>query len=104
MGCVDRNRRPNDDCSAKLMSFHKIISETRGFKIVLLNVNNLTKRIDELKVFMANKPRYVLGINESKLYLVDRDQLVNLEGYNIVRREGNKHRGGVCFAKYNNIF
>ena len=86
------------------MSFHKIISETRGFKIVLLNVNNLTKRIDELKVFMANKPRYVLAINESKLYLVDRDQLVNLEGYNIVRREGNKHRDGVCFAKYNNIF
>ena len=86
------------------MSFHKIISETRGFKIVLLNVNNLTKRIDELKVFMANKPRYVLAINESKLYLVDRDQLVNLEGYNIVRREGNKHRAGVCFAKYNNIF
>ena len=56
------------------MSFDKIISETRGFKIVILNVNILTKRIDELKVFMANKPRYVLAINESKLYLVDRDQ------------------------------
>ena len=47
----------------------------------MLYVNSLTKHRDELKVFMANKPPDGLAINESKLDLVDSDQLVNLEGY-----------------------
>ena len=85
------------------MSFDKITSEIRGFKIALLNVNSLTKHIDELKVFMANKPLDVLAINESKLDLVDSDRLVNLEGYNIIRRDRNKHGGGVCFYLRNTI-
>ena len=103
MKCVDSNQRPNDNFSAKTMSFDKITSETRCFKIALLNVNSLTKHLDELKVFMANKPLDVLAINESKLDLVDSDRLVNLEGYNIVRRDRNKHGGGVCFYLRNTI-
>ena len=59
--CVDSNRRPNDHCSAKPMSFDKITSEIRGFKIALLNVNSLTKHIDELKVLLANKALDVLA-------------------------------------------
>ena len=80
MTCVDSNRRPNDDCSAKPLSFDNITSEIRGFKIALLNVTSLTKHVDELKVFMSNTPLDVLTINESKLYLVNGDRLVNLEG------------------------
>ena len=52
---------------------------------------------------MANKPPDGLAINESKLDLVDSDQLVNLEGYTIVRRDRNKHRGGVCYYLRNTI-
>ena len=87
------------------MSFDKITSETRGFKIAFLNVhvNSLTKHIDELKVFVANKPLDVLAINASKLDLVERNRRVNLEGYNIVRRDRNKHGGGVCFYPRNTI-
>ena len=72
-------------------------------KIALLNVNSLTKHIYELNVFLANKPLDVLAINESKLDLVDSDRIVNLEGYNIVRRDRNKHGGGVCFYLRNTI-
>ena len=72
-------------------------------KIALLNVNSLTKHIYELKVFLGNKPLDVLAINESKLDLVDSDRIVNLEGYNIVRRDRNKHGGGVCFYLRNTI-
>ena len=103
MTCVDSNRRPNDHCSAKPLSFDNITSEIRGFKIALLNVTSLTKHVDELKVFMANTPLDVLTINESKLDLVNGDRLVNLEGYNIVRRDRNKHGGGVCFYLRNTI-
>ena len=103
MTCVDSNRRPNVHCSAKPTSLDKITSEIRGFKIALLYVNSLTKHRDELKVFMANKPPDGLAINESKLDLVDSDQLVNLEGYTIVRRDRNKHRGGVCYYLRNTI-
>ena len=101
--CVDSNRRPNDHCSAKPLSFDNITSEIRGFKIALLNVTSLTKHVDELKVFMSNTPLDVLTINESKLDLVNGDRLVNLEGYNIVRRDRNKHGGGVCFYLRNTI-
>ena len=52
---------------------------------------------------MTNKPLDVLAINESKLDLVDSDRLVNLEGYNIVRTDRNKHGGGVCFYLRNTI-
>ena len=69
----------------------------------MLYVNSLTKHRDELKVFMANKPPNALAINESKLDLVDSDQLVNLEGYTIVRRDRNKHGGGVCYYLRNTI-
>ena len=103
MTCVDSNRRPNDHCSAKPLSFDNITSEIRGFKIALLNVTSLTKHVDELKVFMSNTPLDVLTINESKLDLVNGDRLVNLEGYNIVRRDRNKHGGGVCFYLRNTI-
>ena len=69
----------------------------------MLSVNSLTKHIDELKVLMANKPLDVLLINESKLDLVDSDRLVNIEGYNIVRRDRNKHGGGVWYYPRNAI-
>ena len=62
MTYVDSNRGPNDHFYAKPMSFDKITSEIRGFKIALLNLNSLTKHIDELKVFMANKPLDVLAL------------------------------------------
>ena len=42
-----------------------------------------------------------MAINESKLDLVESDRLVNLEGYNIVRRNRNKNGGGVCFYLQN---
>lgn len=72
------------------MPFDTITSESRGFKIALLTVNNLTKQIDE-------------SINESKLDLVGSDRLVNLDSYNIVRRDRNKWSLFLP-AKYNNIF
>ena len=45
MASVDSNRRPNDHCSAEPMSFEKLISETRGLKIALLNINGLAIHI-----------------------------------------------------------
>ena len=45
----------------------------------------------------------VLANNESKLDLVDSDRLVNLEGYNIVRRDRNRDGGRVCFYLRNTI-
>ena len=44
-----------------------------------------------------------MAINKSKLDLVDSDRLVNIEVYNIVRRDRNKHGGGVCFYLRNTI-
>ena len=45
---------------------------------------------------MANRPLDILAINESKLDENDSDQMLSLHGYTIIRRDKNKHGGGVC--------
>ena len=50
---------------------------------------------------MANKPLDFLAINKSKL--IDSYRLDTLQGYNIVRRDRNKHSGGVFFYLRNTI-
>ena len=39
----------------------------KGLKIACLNINSLSKHIDELRVVMLNNPLDILAINESKI-------------------------------------
>jgi exonuclease III len=50
------------------------MSLNKGFKMALLNINSLSKHIDELVVLMHGKPLDILAINESKLDQTDTTQ------------------------------
>ena len=68
-----------------------------------LNINNLSKHIDELQILMKDANFDVLAINETKLDQFDPDSIINIDGYTCVRKDRNKDGGGVCIYLRNTI-
>ena len=68
----------------------------RGLKLASLNINSLPKHIDELRVFLAYNSVDVLSLCETKLDSSFNDSDVHVPGFEIIRRDRNRHGGGVC--------
>ena len=68
-----------------------------------LNINSLSKHIDELQIYMKDGLFDVLAINETKLDEYDPDSIINLSGYTCIRKDRNKAGGGVCIYIRNTI-
>lgn len=70
-----------------------------------LNINSLCEHIDELRALMTGQPLDILAIDESKRNDADRDGLLNLPGYTVIRRDRNKFGGGVLclFTRFYNL-
>ena len=65
-----------------------------------MNITSLPNHIDELRVLLADKPIYVLSINETRLDDLVADSDVYISGYEIVCRDrsiNGRFGGGVCF-------
>ena len=69
----------------------------RGFKIAFLNICSLTCHYDELCVFMEDRTIDILGLNETRLDNTIADSQIDIEGYDILRRDRNRNGGGVAF-------
>ena len=67
----------------------------KGFKMANLNINSLLKYIDELREIMVNTPVDILSINETKIDHTVPDSEISVAGYNTVRKDRNRHGGGV---------
>ena len=83
-----------------------IVPKGRGFKMACLNINSLTKHIDELRIVLSNQCVDILAINETKLDVSICDNEVTVEGYNIIRRDrltNGRSGGGICFYIRSNI-
>ena len=73
------------------------LPKMRGFKIALLNICSLTCHYDELCVFMEDRAIDILGLNETRLDNTIADSQIDIEGYDILRRDRNRNGGGVAF-------
>ncbi len=71
------------------------IKALKGFKIAALNVASLVRHIDELKMVMSSQTLDILGIHETRLDSTIADKDISIIGYNVVRKDRNKHGGGV---------
>ena len=72
----------------------------RGLHFVHLNINSLLSKIDELREIAKVSTAAVIGITESKLDNSVLDGEINIEGYNIIRSDRNRHGGGVaCYIR-----
>lgn len=69
----------------------------RGIKLASLNINSLTRHIDELRILLVDNSLDVLSLNETKLDNSIEDSEIHIPGYEIIRRDRNRHGGGVCF-------
>ena len=72
------------------------ISNLKGLKIANLNVNNLLKHIDEIRIFLSDNPFDILAINESKIDSSIRDFEIHINNYSIIRLDRNRFGGGVA--------
>ena len=82
-----------------------IVPKGRHFKMACLNINSLTKHIDELRNVLSNQCVDILAINETKLDGSICDE-VTVVGYNIIRCDrlaNGRSGGGICFYIRSNI-
>jgi hypothetical protein len=72
------------------------IPNERGFKMAFLNIVSLPKRIDEINFSMSNKFIDLISSNETRLDANITDNMINLDGYVVVRKDRSRNGGGVC--------
>jgi exonuclease III len=65
--------------------------------MALLNIVSLSKHIDEIRLLLKNQTVDILALNEARLHHDIPNEFVNIDGYDIVRMDRDKHGGGVCF-------
>ena len=72
----------------------------RGLHLIHLNINSLLSKIDELREIAKKTRATVIGITESKLDGSVLDGEINIDGYELVRSDRNRHGKGVaCYIR-----
>ena len=72
----------------------------RGFHFLVINVDSLLLKVNELRDVVGHTKPAILGITESKLDSSVSDQEVNISGYSILRSDRNRYGGGVaCYVR-----
>ena len=69
----------------------------RGFKIACLNINSLTRHIDERRIHLDDYSIDILSLNETKLDDSIKSCEIHIPGYELIRRDRDTNGGGVCF-------
>ena len=67
-----------------------------GFTYLLSQCPSLTKHKDEIEVLVRDNKIYIFTINETKLDEKIKDERVSIVGYNLLRRDRNRHGGGAA--------
>ena len=74
--------------------------DKHGPHLIHLNINNVLPKIDELREIAKKTRATVIGLTETKLDATILDGEVNIEGYELIRSDRNRHGGGVaCYIK-----
>ena len=75
----------------------------RGLHLIHLNINSLLSKIDELREIARKTRAKVISITESKLDGLVLDGEINIDGYELVRSDRNRHGGGVACYIHSDI-
>ena len=71
-----------------------------GLHLIHLNINSLLSEIDEIRAIAKKSRATVIGITESKFDETVLDGEINIDGYELVRSDWNRHGGGVaCYVR-----
>ena len=61
-----------------------------------LNIESVLGHIDQLRILLDQEKPYIMCPNETKLNLSKSDSLVNVDNYQIVRNDRDRHGGGIA--------
>ena len=64
--------------------------------MAFLNIVSLLKKIDEINFSMTNKFIDLIAFNETRLDPNITDNMINLDGYDVIRKDRSRNGGGVC--------
>ena len=89
-----------DDLDEVLSKDKWNIFNKRGLQMIHLNINSVLSKIEELRVVARKSKAAVIGVTESKLDATVLDGEVNIDGYEVIRSDRNRHGGGVaCYVR-----
>ena len=81
------------------------MKSNKEFKMANLNINSLLKYIDEPILRNYGKTHFdILSINEAKIDHTVSGSEISIAGYNIVRKDRNKHMVGSCLCIFVNLY
>ena len=75
----------------------------KGLHFVHLNCNSLLSKIDEIREFVLHNKPHVICFSETKLDSTVTGSEVLIDGYSSIRRDRNRHGGGVACYVNNSI-
>ena len=74
--------------------------KAQGLHFIPTNINSLLPKIEELRCIACQSNAAVTGISESKLDNFIFDSEIEIDGYNTLRFDRNRHGGGVaCYGR-----
>ena len=78
------------------------VCNKRGLHLIHLNINSMLSKTDELRAIAKKSGATVIGITESKLDETVLDREINIDGYELIQSDWNRHGGGVacCIRNY----
>ena len=79
------------------------ISNTRGFKIALLNIVSLPKYIDEIRMSESFKSFDIIAFNGTRLDSSISDGEVKICGYDLIRKDRSRKGGSVCICEVQSL-
>ena len=71
------------------------VTKLKGLKITSLIVNSVLKHLDEVRHFLFKFPFDIFAINESKIDDLITDWEISIPGFNLIRKDRHRARGGV---------
>ena len=72
------------------------LDNLKGFRIAHFNITSIPKYIDQLRIYLVNKPSDILTISETRLDESISNAEVNIQGYNLWKKDRCRYGGGVA--------
>jgi len=76
---------------------------SKGLVLAHLNVCSIRNKVHELNYLITENTIHILAVSETHLDDTVLDTEISIDGYNIFRRDRNKHGGGIALYIRNNF-
>ena len=83
----------NENMGSGFFTSFNLLPNEKGFKMAFLNIVSLPKKIDEIRYSMSSKYIDLIGFNETRLDLSINDNMTDLNGYDIIRKDRSRNGG-----------